>query len=427
MDKHERQHYQEKQWLGSVIKDPTRWEDKTVSSDHFHTSHNKNLFKLIQRCLESGKPLDHGTWVTLSDADQKQVGGIEHIKEVENQWVAFDDQMKLVESDMHAYKVAHQIQEEVKVLPKSEYYSLEELRSIVERITHSIEGVREKRKDFKTLLKETRERALNQPDGMSGIDTGYPTLNAAFDGWQPKDLILIGARPSIGKTAITVNFFLHAAVKGYIPTYIPAETGEDSIIKRAAAILGNLPVNAMRHPKKHLTSTQFGQYERVLEKMAQYPMHIEELHDIREIKQLARERTKTYPDGKHLFIIDHLGHISNGQTYQSRTIEFEEYCKQLKDIAKQYNIAMILLSQLSREVEKRPDKRPMMSDLRDSGAIEQIADVIAFLYRESYYKRDNPPPKDIVEIIIAKNRDGGVGTVTLEFIPETNRVIEVRT
>lgn len=427
MDKHARQLYHEKQWLASIVKEPSRWEEKTIDVDHFQNKHNRQMYKLIERCLESGKPLDTSTWITLSDADQKQVGGVDYIKEIEKHYVPFDDQMKLLETDLHAFKVANQIIDEVKTLPDADYYSLEDLRSISERITQSVEGVREKRKDFKTLLRETKEKAMSQTDGMSGIATGYPSLDAAFDGWQLKDLILIGARPSIGKTAVTINFMLHSAVKGYIPTYIPAETGDESIAKRAIAILGNLPVNAMRHPTKHLTATQLGTYHRTVERLEKMPIHIEGLQDIREIKQLMRERTKQHPDGKHLLIIDHLAHLHDGETYQNRTIQYEEYCKKLKDLAKQYNVAVMLLSQLSREVEKRQDHRPMMSDLRDSGAIEQIADVIAFLYREAYYNRDEAPSQQELEIIIAKNRDGGTGTVKLEFIPETNRLVEART
>jgi replicative DNA helicase len=228
------------------------------------------------------------------------------------------------------------------------------------------------------------------------------------------------------KTAITVNMMIKSAMEGNAVTYIPAETGPESIVKRAIAIYGNLPVNAMRHPSKHLNAMQMDTYKKTIAALKKLPLHIEELHDIREIRQLARERTRALPNKKHLFIIDHLGHLSDGKVYQSRNLEFEEYCKALKAIAKDYNIALILLSQLSRGVEQRPDKRPMNSDLRDSGAIEQIADVITFLYRENYYLPDDKKHvDDVIEFIISKNRDGGTGTKKLRFLPNTNRVVEL--
>jgi replicative DNA helicase len=232
----------------------------------------------------------------------------------------------------------------------------------------------------------------------------------------------------MGKTALTINFALNSAANpdNHV-TYLPAETGEESIIKRAIAILGELPVNAMRNPNKYLSEYDKVQFAKTVDKLGKLPLHIEELHDIREIRQLARETRKANPTKRLLFIIDHLGHLNcGGKQYASRTLEFEDYCMQLKAIAKEYKVAVMLLSQLSREVEKRPNKRPMNSDLRDSGSIEQIADLIAFLYRDNYYLKDGEKkPQDVIEFIISKNRDGGVGTRFFEFIPNTNKVVEL--
>jgi replicative DNA helicase len=278
-------------------------------------------------------------------------------------------------------------------------------------------------------MAETTGNMLNKPEGLSGIHTGYPALDDVFDGWQETELVLVGARPSMGKTAITVNFMLKSALEGHCVTYIPAETGDESIIERAIAIYGNLPVSAMRNPVKFLAPNQLEKFKRVSEEIAELPIHVEQLRDIREIRQLIRERKNEFPDRKHLVIVDHLAHLKiNGMTFPSRTIELEEYCMELKEIAKDFNVCMMLLSQLSRDVEKRPDKTPVMSDLRDSGALEQIADVVAMLYRASYYMKPEEKAKlekDVIDFIITKNRRGALEKISFEFKPTTNRVDKI--
>lgn len=363
--------------------------------------------------------------MTLSQSELSRIGGTRKLEECLTRVVDTRvDNIKHIEKSMQTYHMAESMVEAVKVLPKKDTYDIEEVRQIAEKVQQAAEGVKVKRKNFTDLLHETNLKLMNMTDGMSGVPTGYTSLDSALDGWQEKDLILLGARPSAGKTALTVNFFLQSALEDAVTTYIPAETGDESIIKRSIAVLGGLPVNAMRHPSKYLTKDEMITYNQTLVKLRRLPLHIEELHDIRDIKQLARERRREHPDKRHLFIIDHLGHLCDGQAHTSRNLEFESYCKQLKDIAKEYNIAVMLLSQLSREVEKRPDKRPMLSDLRDSGAIEQIADVIMFIYRGAYY--DKTSTDNTMELIIAKNRDGGTGTKYLEFFPTTNRVAEIK-
>lgn len=428
MDKHERQYFYEKQWIGIIIKDHTLFEDKAVNATHFHNMKNKQAFTLIERLLREQKALDHAAFITLNENELKKIGGLEHIEACAECVVKADiDTLKRIEKELQTYTIAKTMLEEVKTIATSETLDLEACRTIAENINEAVANVKGKRMNFSQLLYETRYSLLTMEEGFSGIDTGYESLNQAFDGWQQKDLILVGARPSMGKTALTINFALRAAKQGALVLYIPAETGEGSIVKRAVAIMGNLPVNVMRNPSKFLDAKGIQKYHDTFDALDKLPMHIEELHDIREIKQLVREKRRENPTQKILVVVDHLGHLSNGTVYQSRTIEFEEYCKQLKDIAKQYNVAMMLLSQLSRTVEQRNDKRPMSSDLRDSGAIEQIADVIAFLYRDNYYKKDHlKSEKDILEFIVTKNRDGSTGTMMFEFIPSTNRVVECK-
>lgn len=426
MDKHEKQNYYEMEWLGLVINDPSLWQERTINDEHFYSKQNDEVYRLLDRFIEEGRPIDNNAWITLSEDEQQAIGGRQHIEACKRKAITNTaENAKRLEKEMQTYHIATSMMNLIEPLTQSEAFDIENCRTIAEDIQKTVEGVRTKRKTFKEVLFDTHQQLMSVSDEFSGIPTGYKALDKAFDGWQTGDLITVAARPSMGKTAITVNFALESAKEGQAVTYIPAETGESSIVRRAISILGKLPVNAMRNPKKYLSKEQMDTYKETITKLLKLPLHIEELHYIGDIRQLARERTKAEPNKKHLFIIDHLAHIKDHEKYQSRTIEYESYCQKLKDIAKEYNIAVMLLSQLSRGVEQRPDKRPMMSDLRDSGGIEQISDVIAMLYRDSYYKKDGEKPvDDIIEFQIVKNRDGGTGTTELLFIPETNQVLD---
>jgi replicative DNA helicase len=199
MGKHERQEYTEREWLGLIIKNKSLWDDKTVGEEHFKASYNKELYKLIEKLIQQDRPLDQNTWNKLSENEIHRIGGIDRIRECERLILIADDHgQKRVERDLHTYHMAESMINAVKVLPQKESYDIEECRAIAEQIQQAVEGVRTKRKSFIELMDETQEKQMNMKDGMSGIDTGYVNLNMAFDGWQPKDLILCGARPSMG-------------------------------------------------------------------------------------------------------------------------------------------------------------------------------------------------------------------------------------
>lgn len=426
MDKYERQHHYEKQFIGMILKKPAYWEDKQVQVHHFESYKNKELFNVLHKLFMEKKSIERSTFATLQESTLQKIGGLAHIDEcMELATNTKYDAFKQIEKEMQTFYIGKTLLAKIKPLEQAEIFDLEECRLVAQEVNNTINDVKQERKNFFEMVLETNNKLMNMSKGMSGIPTGYPTLDAFFDGWQQNDLILVGARPSMGKTALTINFMLHSAMKGAEVIYIPAETGEESIIKRAIAILGGLPVNGMRNPKEFFSEYQLNQMQNVVKNLTRLPIHIEELHDIGDIKQLIREKRKEYQDKKILVIIDHLGHISNSKMYQSRNLEYEDYCKELKNMSKEYNVATMLLSQLSRGVEQRQDKHPMLSDLRDSGSIEALADLIIFLYRENYYLKDEEKSvEDYIELNVAKNRDGATGTCKLRFLPSTNRVIE---
>lgn len=424
MDKHQRQNHYEKQWLGTILKDETLWQEKTINESVFYSAHTYMFYKLLEKLIGDKRNLDDNTWSTLTVDVLENIGGKAFIYECRSYGRTTTlTELKRLEKELQTYHIMQTMFDSVEAVKGKDDITLEDARAIAAVIQESIDGVKVKRRTFAQLLQDTHEKLMNVSEGMSGIDTGYDELNDMFDGWQTKDLIIIGARPSMGKTAITVNFFIKSALAGFATTYVPAETGDESIVKRCIAVLGGLPSDSIRNLKKYLSPKQLLKYQETMLELKKHPLHIEELHNINDIRQLIRERKRAEPKKRHLVIIDHLGHLSDDNNHANRTLEFESYCKQLKDIAKEMDVALILLSQLSRGVEQRQDKRPMLSDLRDSGSLEQIADVICFLYRENYYlPPEEQHQKDIIEFIIAKNRDGALGTIKFEFVKETTRV-----
>lgn len=424
MDKHTRHFEYEKQWFKLVIKDFSLWEDKTINESHFYHQRHQHLYTFLSSIQARGEVLTPLTWQTLTHTQKAQFGDISEL-------TAYDEKptlenLKAIEREMQTYHIGQSMIGSVAPLVKQDRFELENLREIGQQINEVMDNVGTRRKSFNELIMQTHEKWMNMSDALSGVPTGYTSLNSAFDGFQQGDLIICAARPSMGKTAITVNWLLKSVQSDphVMSSYFPAETGDESILKRSVAILGSLPVNCMRNPMKYLSENQKEIYNKTMSKLTHMNINIDDTGDIREIRQIARERTRKYPNHKHLFIIDHLGHLFDGNVYQSRNLEYESYCKQLKAVAKDFNVSVILLSQLSRGVEQRENKRPMNSDLRDSGSIEQIADIIMMLYRDSYYT-DEEKDVDEIEVIITKNRDGALGTFTYPFIKQTNEVREM--
>lgn len=260
---------------------------------------------------------------------------------------------------------------------------------------------------------------------VTGIPTGFLDLDNKTSGMQPSDLILIAARPSMGKTAFVLNVVEHAAVKKGLSCMIfSLEMSKEQLVNRILSMDSGIDAQKLRTGS--LTSTDF---EQLLESAHRISgassLMIDDTPGIGIGELRSKCLKRKLEAGLDLVVIDYLQLMSgSGRSGDNRQQEISEISRSLKALAREIQAPVIALSQLSRACETRPDHRPMLSDLRESGAIEQDADVVMFLYRDDYYNKDTEHPNE-AEVIIAKQRNGPIGTVTLLWKPDTTRFVNI--
>ena len=251
---------------------------------------------------------------------------------------------------------------------------------------------------------------------VTGLATGFTDLDYMTSGMQPSDFILVAARPSMGKTAFVLNMAQHMAFKQHKGVMIfSLEMSKEQLVNRMFSLEGRLDAQKLRNGK--LDDSEWEKLVESADIIGNSNLAIDDTPGISvgELRSKCRKFKSEHP--LDIIIIDYLQLMSGSGKSESRQQEISDISRSLKGIARELNVPVIALSQLSREVEKRPDHRPMMSDLRDSGAIEQDADVVMFLYRDDYYNHETEK-KDISEVIIAKQRNGPIGTVELAWLRE---------
>ena len=263
---------------------------------------------------------------------------------------------------------------------------------------------------------ERIEAAYRAGGTVTGIPTGFIDLDFMTSGLQPADLILIAARPSMGKTAFALNIAQHMAFKQNKSVAIfSLEMSKEQLINRLFALEGNIEATHLRNGK--LDESEWDKLAEAASIIGDSGLIIDDTPGITVSALRSKCRKYKLEKGLDCIFIDYLQLMTGSGRIESRQQEISEISRSLKGLARELNVPVVALSQLSREVEKRPDKRPMMSDLRESGAIEQDADVIMFIYRDDYYHEDTER-KNISDIIIGKQRNGPVGTVELAWIPQ---------
>jgi replicative DNA helicase len=251
---------------------------------------------------------------------------------------------------------------------------------------------------------------------MTGLSTGFVDLDKLTNGLQKSDLVIVAARPSMGKTALCMNIAEHAALHQDSPVVVfSLEMPSDQLMLRMMACLGKVELTKVRSGQ--LNQGELKSLMAAMTKLQKRPLFLDETAGLSPTEMRSRLRRLKSQEKKNpaLIIIDYLQLMTTGKQSQSRTDEVSEISRQLKGIAKEFECPVVALSQLSRNVEKRDVKRPQMSDLRDSGAIEQDADIIAFIYRDDYYEKESSKRPGVADIIIAKHRNGPIGDVSLTF------------
>ena len=284
-------------------------------------------------------------------------------------------------------------------------------------------GFHEMRGLVKALLDRVDELEKNGAEEVTGVRTGFYDLDRMTAGFQKGDLIVLAARPSMGKTAFALNIAEHVAVEEGLPVAVfSMEMGASQLALRMVGSIGRIDQSHLRTGR--LRDDEWERLPAAAHKLSQAAVYIDETAALNpaELRARARRLARQYGGTLGLIVIDYLQLMSGtaGSSDENRATVLGEISRGMKALAKELQCPVLALSQLNRSVETRNDKRPMMSDLRESGAIEQDADVIMFIYRDDYYNKDSKEP-GVAEIILAKQRNGPVGTVKLTFLKPLTR------
>jgi replicative DNA helicase len=303
----------------------------------------------------------------------------------------------------------------------------DQVDEFLDRIEHVIFEISEKRSGnslipLSEVVKEgfkTIERYYDSPDAMGGTPTGFHELDKLLSGLQPSDLLIIAARPSMGKTAFALNIAQNVAIRSKVPVAIfSLEMSRAQLAMRMLCSEGRVDSAKLRGGG--LTDEDWIRLTRAAGELSEAPVYIDDTAQVSALEMRAKCRRLKASRGLGLVIVDYMQLMRGHGRIESREREISEISRSLKAMAKELNVPVIALSQLNRAVESRDNKRPMMVDLRESGAIEQDADVITFIYRDEVYNAESPE-LGVAEIIIGKHRNGPTGTAKLAFLNKYTR------
>ena len=417
--------------LGGLLLDNAAWDKIAdfVSADDFYRFDHRLIFQHIVKLISASKPADVITVFEslASSSKAEEVGGITYLNALAQNTPSAANIRRYAEivrdrgilrrlitvSDEISGEAFHPQGKEVKQL-------LDEAESKIFAIAE--DGARGNKgfQEIQPLLTQVVERIdelynrENQND-ITGVPTGFIDLDRMTSGLQPGDLIIVAGRPSMGKTAFSVNIGENVAVDSGLPVAIfSMEMGGTQLAMRMLGSVGRLDQHRLRTGR--LNDEDWPRLTHAIQKMNDAQIFIDETPALNSIELRARARRLARTCGTlGLIIVDYLQLMSANSAGENRATEISEISRNLKGLAKELNCPVIALSQLNRSLEQRPNKRPVMSDLRESGAIEQDADVILFIYRDEVYNPDSPE-KGMAEIIIGKQRNGPIGSVRLTFM-----------
>ena len=422
--------------LGGLMLDNERWDDvaERVVADDFYTRPHRHIFTEMHRLQEMGKPID---LITLAESLELQgqlniVGGFAYLAELSKNTPsaanisAYADIVRERAVVREMISVANEIANAgFDPQGRSSEDLLDLAESRVFKIAESRANKDEGPKNIADVLEATVsriEQLFQQPhDGVTGVNTGYDDLNKKTAGLQPSDLIIVAARPSMGKTTFAMNLVENAAMLQDKPVLIfSLEMPSEQIMMRSLASLSRVDQTRIRTGQ--LDDEDWarisGTMGILLEKRNIYIDDSSGLTPT-EVRSRARRIAREH-GGIGLIMIDYLQLMRVPSLSDNRTLEIAEISRSLKALAKELQVPVVALSQLNRSLEQRADKRPVNSDLRESGSIEQDADLIMFIYRDEVY-HENSDLKGIAEIIIGKQRNGPIGTVRLTFNGQWSR------
>ena len=402
-----------------------------ISDKDFFASDHQLIFQTMGQLNAEQKPLDI---ITLSETLQNnrqldQIGGSSYLVELSNNTPS--------SANINAYaqivlerSIIRQLITAASDIVKKGYNPLgwdsNKLLAEAEKRLVAIIESRPNQGGFLSvneLLKEVVERIdqlFNSDADITGLSTGFADLDEKTSGWQPSDLVIVAGRPSMGKTSFAMNMAEHAVLHQEKPVLVfSMEMPASQLIMRMMSSLGKIDQTKLR--AGNLSEDDWPRLSSAASRLKDRPLFIDDTPGITPMELRNRIRQVTREHGQPgMVLVDYLQLMSGSVATENRTNEISQISRELKNIAREFNCPVIALSQLSRNLENRPNKRPINSDLRESGAIEQDADVVMFIYRDEVYNEESPD-KGVAEIIIGKQRNGPIGTCKLTFLGKYTR------
>ncbi len=417
--------------LAGILLNPSVMHTLVVMlrTEDFYLPAHQVLFNAFMELYRTGKPIDQLTTAEYLKACEQleQVGGAVFLAELGEAVVSGANAAYYAELVRNRGLQRNLIAACSEIIGNS-YNSAQDVAKLLDEAEQRVFSVSERitNTDFsssKQLIDKVFDRLTKlsaSRDVITGVSTGYSRLDQLTAGLQPSDLIIVAARPSMGKTAFALNIAMNAAVDDEVPVCVYSlEMSTEQLMMRMLAARARVDASRLRRPNL-LTSEDWVYLQRAADDLSRAPIFIDDSPGLTTLEMRARTRRLKAERNIGLVVVDYLQLMRTSRRTDSRELEISDISRSLKALAKEISVPVVALSQLNRKVEERSkdDKRPMLSDLRESGAIEQDADVIMFIYREDVYKYPKPSERPLVgdaEIIIGKQRNGPVGSVDLSF------------
>ncbi len=421
--------------LGAIIFDnealPKALE--ILSSDDFYKETHRRLYNAMCGLFEKNEPIDI---VTLTDYlrrtdELEAVGGISYLSHLANSIPTSANIRYHAKIVREKALLRSLIQAATHITSRVYEDSLDadEMVDYAEKMIFDIADKRTKTSftSLKDVIKDTFkmiEHLYDKKEAITGVPSGFKDIDELTSGFQPGDLIIIGGRPGMGKTAFALNIAQHVAIDLKEPVAVfSLEMSKEQLAMRM--LCSESMVNASHVRKGFISKQDWPKLTNAAGRLADAPIFIDDSSAITvlEVRAKAR-RLKMEHGGLSLVVVDYLQLMRSRGNFERREQEISEISRSLKALAKELKVPVVALSQLNRAVEQRGEKKPTLADLRESGAIEQDADVIMFLYRDEIYNKNNPSNKGKAEVILAKQRNGPTGTVNLTYLADSTRFVD---
>ena len=422
--------------LGGLMLDNTAWDriaDLIAESDFYRADH-RVIYRHVSRLIEHNKPADVVTVAEVLESTRElaTVGGLPYLSALAGNTPSAANIRRYAEivRERAILRRLAEVGTEIadtayNTMGREAHQILDEAESKVFEIAEQGARGRQGFQEMPPLLTRVVERIdllyNRQSDSdVTGLATGFIDLDRMTSGLQAGDLIIIAGRPSMGKTSLALNIAEHAALSGGLPVGVfSMEMAATQLVMRMIGSVGKLDQHKLRTGRLHDEDWQ--RLTHAVGKLNEAPIHIDETAALNPLELRARAR-RLHRQYKRLgmIVVDYLQLMSASTTGENRATELSEISRSMKSLAKELECPVVALSQLNRSLEQRPNRRPVMSDLRESGALEQDSDVILFIYRDEVYNPDTAD-KGVAEVIIGKQRNGPIGTVKLAFLGEYTR------